>query len=168
AQQADNMTDRWAALTILNELDCPQRTEALNTFYSDFEQDPLTLDKWFALQAGSSLPQAVARIESLLAHPRYDARNPNRVRAVLGSFMQQNMRGFHQSDGSAYGLVIRELRSLDVQNPQLTARLAQPLTRWQRLAEPWRSVLRAALTELAQSRLSADLYEVVHKGLSPA
>ncbi|MGH8529560.1 MAG: DUF3458 domain-containing protein, partial [Nevskiales bacterium] len=167
AQQADNMTDRWAALTILNELDCPQRVLALNTFYSDFEQDPLTLDKWFALQASSPLPQAVARIEILLAHPRYDARNPNRVRAVLGTFTQQNLRGFHQSDGSAYRLVIRELQRLDTQNPQLVARLAQPLTRWQRLAEPWRSVLREALAELAKSRLSGDLYEVVHKGLRP-
>ncbi len=168
SQQADNMTDRWAALAVLNEVDCPQRDQALEAFYSDFEQDPLTLDKWFALQAMSPLPNAVERIESLLAHSQYDARNPNRVRAVLGSFTQQNLRGFHQADGSAYRLAIRELHRLDAQNPQLAARLAQPLTHWQRLAEPWRAVVKTALTELAKSRLSADLYEVVHKGLSLA
>ncbi len=166
ARSTDNMTDRWAALAALNERDSAERAAALAAFYRDFEQDPLTLDKWFALQAAAPLPGAAERVEALRAHPRYDARNPNRVRAVLGSFTQQNMRGFHAADGSAYRLLARELLQLDPQNPQLTARLAQPLTRWQRLAEPWRSAMRETLAQLATGKLSGDLYEVVHKGLA--
>ncbi len=167
-QQADNMTDRWAALSVLNELACPERAQALDRFYADFAHDPLTLDKWFALQAGSPLPEAVARVERLLLHPQYDARNPNRIRAVLASFAQQNLRGFHQADGSGYQLFAEQVHRLDAQNPQLGARLAQPLTRWQRLAEPWQSAMHGVLRSLSRQRLSADLYEVVHKGLQAA
>ena len=51
---------------------------ALAHFYDRWKEEPLVVDKWFALQAASSRPDTLARVRSLLAHPNFDARNPNR------------------------------------------------------------------------------------------
>src|SRR5262245_21835092 len=45
-----NMTDVQAALTVLADLDCPERAAALTRFYDTWLQDDLVTDKWFALQ----------------------------------------------------------------------------------------------------------------------
>ena len=50
-QAADNMTDRMAALSTLSLCDVPERAAALDDFYARYRDDPLIVDKWFALQA---------------------------------------------------------------------------------------------------------------------
>ena len=50
---ADNMTDRQGALGVLVSLHAPERQAALDAFYERFRDDPLVLDKWFALQAAA-------------------------------------------------------------------------------------------------------------------
>ena len=58
---AQNMTDVLAALGILSSVDCPERLDALAAFYQAWRHDPLVLDKWFAIQALSSLPGTLER-----------------------------------------------------------------------------------------------------------
>ena len=53
---AQNMTDVLAALGVLSGVDTIERTEALAAFYTAWHNDPLVLDKWFAIQALSPLP----------------------------------------------------------------------------------------------------------------
>jgi aminopeptidase N len=48
--KANNMTDRLAALAILNRYDSQHREQALDAFYDQFKDDPLVVQKWFALQ----------------------------------------------------------------------------------------------------------------------
>ena len=84
---------------------CPARTEALQDFYERYESDPLIIDKWLGLQA--MIPEAgtLDRVRALTAHPAFSMNNPNRVRALIGSFAQGNPTQFNRADGA--GLRIR-------------------------------------------------------------
>jgi len=99
---ADNMTDRQAALRILADLDAPERGRAFDAFHRAWRHDPLMLDKWFTLQALSSLPDTLARVKALAEHEDFTLANPNRVRALAAAFAMRNPRAFHAADGGGY------------------------------------------------------------------
>ena len=164
---ADNMTDAMGALGPINHCDCPQREEVLEHFYQRWQDRPLVVDKWFALQATSELPGALERVEGLLAHPAFDPRNPNRFRALVGAFARGNPLAFHRRDGAGYRFVADQVRRLDPLNPQVAARLAGAFSRWRRYEPERRGYMQAALEGLlAQEGLSRDTYEVVSKSLA--
>ena len=87
---ADNMTDSMAALTALANTHCPERFEALDKFYAKWKDESLVMDKWFAVQATCRLPDTLSTVRRLLSHPAFNLKNPNKVRAVIGSFCQGN------------------------------------------------------------------------------
>ena len=84
------MTDVLAALSVLAEIDGPARDAALDAFHARWRGDDLVLDKWFAIQAMSALPDAIDAVRALYAHPDFDLKNPNRVRALVGAFASGN------------------------------------------------------------------------------
>jgi aminopeptidase N len=65
----------------------PERRAALAAFYQRWQDDPLVVDKWFALQARSSLPGTIAAVRADPA-PAFTRANPNRLRALIGTFSQ--------------------------------------------------------------------------------
>jgi aminopeptidase N len=164
--QAGNMTDALAALAALNRIQCPQRDEALQHFHDRWQHDPLVMDKWFALQATSSLPETLAQVKALMNHRLFDLSNPNKVRALIGSFAMRNPLHFHAQDGSGYQFLTENVLQLDAMNPQIASRMVRPLMSW-RHYEPVRSGLMKAQLELikAHEGLSGDVYEIVSKSL---
>jgi aminopeptidase N len=162
-----NMTDVLAALAVLADLDRPEREEALAHFYEIWRHDDLVVDKWFALQARSSLPQTLMHVRALSAHPAFDRKNPNRVRALVGAFAQGNQLRFHEASGAGYAFLADEVITLDAFNPTIAARLVQPLGAWRR-HEPGRQALMRRELErvLATPGLSKNTYEMVSKSLA--
>ncbi|MCX8049747.1 MAG: aminopeptidase N [Methylohalobius sp.] len=166
-EQARNLTDGLAALKIIVHTAHPAQAQCLAAFYRRFQAEPLVLDKWFALQATSPQPGALERVKALLAHPDFDLGRPNRVRAVLGAFSRQNPVHFHAPDGSGYALLTEYLLKLDRLNPQLAARLAQPLTAWRRYDSTRQQHMRTELSRLLEAPgLSKDLFEIASKALA--
>ncbi len=164
---AANMTDVLAALAVLTDIDCPERAAALDAFYRRWESDPLVTDKWFALQARSSLPGTVEAVRALAQHPAFNRANPNRVRALIGAFTQGNQLHFHAKSGEGYALLADEVLALDPGNPTLAARLVQPLGQWRRYDAARQGLMRAQLDRiLATSGLSPNTYEMVSKSLA--
>ena len=166
--QADNMTERMAALGVLVAHD---RAEGpLADFHGRWRRDPLVLDKWFAVQAQLTPPeQAVATIERLAGHPDFDWKNPNRLRSLIGTFAVANPAGFHAADGSGYRLLVDWLIRLDPVNPQTTARLATALGTWRRFDERRKAMMRGELERLAErDGLSRDTAEIVGRLLRDA
>lgn len=162
---ADNMTDRMASLRILADLDVVARREALEDFYRRFEADALVLDKWFALQSASALPDTLQTVEALLTHPKFTLKNPNRVRALIGAFTGNQVR-FHAADGAGFTFLADRVLELDKINPQVAARLLTPLGRWRRFDEGRQRAMKAELTRiLAAQDLSRDVYEIASKSL---
>jgi aminopeptidase N len=163
---AGNMTDRMAALTILNDLDAPERAKALGEFYDMFEHDSLVIDKWFALQAASSLGETLPVIKTLTGHHAFTIDNPNRVRALVGTFAMANQVRFNAEDGSGYAFLADFVLRLDPQNPQVAARLLGAFKSWRILEPARRSHAAAQLKRVADSGdISRDVYEIATKSL---
>ncbi len=164
---ADNMTDSIAALASLRDGASAERDDLYARFESRWRDEPLVLDKWFALQATSLREDTLARVRSLLAHPRFNARNPNRVRSLVGAFALRNFARFHAADRSGYAFVAEQALALDPLNPQLAATLAGAFNLWKRFAEPRRESMRRQLERIAAApRLSPDVYEVASRTLA--
>ena len=162
---AHNMTDVQGSLILLVNLDTPGRDQALEQFYKTWRTDPLVLDKWFAVQALSQRDDALDCIEQLTQHPDFHVTNPNRVRALLGAFTQNQLR-FHQNDGRGYRLIADFVLQIDPENPQLAARLVSAFNSFRRFDEERQSQIKTQLTRIAdQPGLSKDVFEIVQRAL---
>jgi aminopeptidase N len=162
---ATNMTDMMAGLAALTRIESSLRERAFTHFHDRFRGDPLVLDKWMGLQAGSPLPETATAVAALMKHPAFDIKNPNRVRALIGAFAANHLR-FHDSSGSGYRLVGQAIRTLDPINPLVAARLAGAFEIWRRYDGKRQTLIRAELEAiLAQKGLSPNLFEVSGKML---
>ncbi|HEY7945754.1 MAG: aminopeptidase N [Burkholderiales bacterium] len=163
----DNMTDSIAALAALNDTNADVRAIALARFESRWRDNPLVMDKWLALQATSCRADTLDRVRSLLSHPAYDPRNPNRIRSLVGAFAQSNLPAFHAADGSGYAFVADQVLSIDRGNPQVAARVVSAFNRWRRFDGARGVLQRAALERIAAApALSTDVAEVVAHSLA--
>jgi aminopeptidase N len=163
---ADNMTDRQGALGILVSLDAPERQVALDAFYERFRDDPLVLDKWFALQAAAQRSDTVDQVLKLAGHANFAMTNPNRLRSLAGTF-GANHWAFHSPDGRGYAFLAEMIIAADKLNPQVAARLVTPFGRWRRFEPKRAELMRQALERvIATLGLSKDVFEQVSKSLA--
>lgn len=165
-RSGDNMTNRLAALKeIAFHADGALRDETLAKFYRDWRHETLVVNQWFLLQAAIPDSDALSRVQSLMAHPDFDLRNPNKVRALVGGFAGQNPVNFHRIDGSGYRLLGDVVTRLNRLNPQIASRLLAPLTKWRNYVGR-AHLMQAELERLAREPdLSPDVFEVVTKSL---
>ncbi len=162
---ADNMTDAIAALTALANVDCPERQPALDAFHAKWQREPLVVDKWLAVQAGSRLPGTLARVSELLSHPAFDIKVPNKVYALIRAFLSNHVR-FHAADGAGYAFLADQVIALNALNPQVAARMARGFDRWRKFDEDRQGKARAALERIRDSQgLTRDVAEIVGKSL---
>ncbi|WP_349616607.1 aminopeptidase N [Azotobacter salinestris] len=166
-QATDNMTERLAALAVLvNSPFEEEKAKALALFADYFQDDPLVMDQWFSVQAGCPLPGGLERVQALMEHPAFTLKNPNKVRALIGAFANQNHVNFHRADGLGYRFLADQVIMLNALNPQIAARQLAPLTRWRKYDEARQALMKAELERiLASGELSSDVYEVVSKSL---
>ena len=166
---ANNMTDRFGAMAALVNAGSHLAGVALDRFYAMFKHDDLVLDKWFALQCGriDRGGDVLESVKRLLAHPDFSIKNPNRARSVLSTYCQGNPAAFHRADAGGYVLWAEKVIELDAFNPQVAARLARALDRWEILAEPYKAAARIAIERIAaKPDLSSDVREVVSRALA--
>jgi aminopeptidase N len=163
---ARTMTERLAALRALVHFDAPGASAAVAAFRERHAADPLVTDKWIAIVASRPHPDTLADVEALLATPWWKATNPNRVRALVGSFARGNPLGFHRRDGAGYRFVAGQVDALDKLNPQVAARLLGGFESWRRLVEPQRALARAALASLEGRLASSDGRDLLQRLLA--
>jgi len=164
---ADNMTDRMAALETLSLHDRPERAAALDDFYKRYADDPLVIDKWLALQAVIPEPTTLDRVQALTQHPAFSIANPNRIRALIGTFAQANHTQFNRSDGKGYDFVADFVVALDPKNPQVAARLMGAFRSWRALEATRRARAEVALRGVAAApALSPDLGDIIARTLA--
>ncbi len=164
AQNATNMTESMAALSILSLMGNAAYDQALQRFHKRWKNEALVMNKWFSLQASSPHPETLARISELVAHPLFSMQNPNRVRSVFGAFAHGNQVRFNDASGKGYQLVADAVIELDGFNPQIASRLLGAFESW-RMFEPKRQALAEAALKrvLAKSGLSPDVFEIATK-----
>jgi aminopeptidase N len=166
-RNADNMTDRMAALETLAAHDRPERAAAFDDFYARYAEDPLVVDKWFTLQAVIPEPATLDRVRALMRHPAFSAANPNRIRALIGTFAQANHTQFNRRDGAGYDFVADFVLELDAKNPQVAARLMSAFRSWRALEAQRRGRAEATLRRVAaMPALSPDVHDIVARTLA--
>ena len=165
---AANMTDRLAALAILAHRfpGTEAAKKALADFFERFEDDDLVLDKWFALQATVPAHNSVEAVAGLVEHDKFSLKNPNRVRAVIGTFAAGNPLAFHRADGAGYRWVAEKIIALDKLNPQVAARLATTFRSWKNYEPERRGHAESALRQiLSAGPLSTDVNDILERSL---
>ena len=164
--QGGNMTDVIAALSLLANLDLPERVTSLAAFHARWQGEALVIDKWLQVQATSRLPGTAARVRQLMQHAAFDLKNPNKVYALLRSFCAANPRHFHAADGSGYALAAEVIIALQAMNPQVAARLARSFDRWRQFDAVRRGHAQAALERIAACEdLARGVAEIVGNAL---
>ena len=163
---ADNMTDRIAALSALADINQPQREEAFDDFYERFKGYPLVVDKYFSLQASATRTDIIQNLKILNKHTDFNIKNPNRVRSIYAAFAMNNPVGFHAVDGSGYTFLTDGIIELNLINPQIAARLLTPMREWRRYTDDRQEHMKACLERiLATPDLSPDVFEIASKSL---
>lgn len=160
---ATNMTEKLAALRGLAGLEGAARDTALADFERTWKFNPLVMDKWFGVQAGTG---DAATVSKLAAHPDFDMGNPNRVRSVAAAFAMQNLSGFHAPDGSGYEVIEGIILKADKVNPALGARLLTAFEQWRILEPKAKAEAEACLRRLQAADLSKNSADIVSRALS--
>jgi aminopeptidase N len=168
-KDAGNMTDRFGALAALVASRSVHAAPALEKFHALFKQEALVIDKWFALQAGSSdlNGDVLPKVRGLMQHADFNLKNPNRARSLIFSYCSANPAAFHRADAAGYVYWADQVLALDAINPQVAARLARALDRWKKLAQPYQDAAKHAIERVAaKADLSKDVREVVSRALA--
>jgi aminopeptidase N len=166
---ANNMTDRFNALSALVVSGHALAKEALAKFHALFKGEALVIDKWFALQAAAPDHggQILPSVRLLMQHPDFTLRNPNRARSLIFSYCSANPAAFHRLDAAGYVFWSERVIELDAINPQVAARLARAMDRWRKLAPAYQSAAQMALERVAaKADLSNDVREVITRALA--
>ena len=159
-----SMTLARSGLRALQCHDCPERAAALAAFHDRWQERPVILDAWFALEASAPFGDGVARVRQLMEHPRFDPAAPNVLRAVLGGFAGNALQ-FHAADGRGYRFMAEQIAAVDQRNAITASRMAKVFSRWQSYGPERSARMREALEQLAAAPLSANTAEVVQQCL---
>ncbi len=169
--EADNLTDRLAALTAIVHSPAPIKASVLLQVAREWQGEPLLMNKWFSLQATAPThagePAALERVKVLLRHGAYSEKNPNNVNALVLGFCNGNPAEFHRPDGSGYAFWVEQVMRLDRINPIVAARIARTLERWRRYTPDRGRRMREALEAVAaHAEISRDVREIVDRALA--
>jgi len=162
-QQSVTMTDRIAALDLL-ENHAPKEAEAyLNEFYEEYHGDTLVMNKYFSILAAADREDVLDRVQVLQNDPVYDVKVPNLVRSLIGVFAR-NMPHFHASTGAGYHFIADKIIELDSINPMIAAGLAGAFKSYPRLGILHHELMCNELQRiLLTEKLSKNVFEIVEK-----
>ena len=165
-KNAHFMTDKLSALAILCNSDQDDlKAAALEAFYQQFQAQPLSMDKWFLVQASSKNQDTRVKVQELMQHPRFNLKNPNKVYNLLLTF-SQNIAAFHDQEGLGYAFIAEVIQMLDPINPIVAARFVRSLMNYKRFCAPYQALMQAELIKLSKLNLSSDSREIIMKSLS--
>jgi aminopeptidase N len=163
---AGNMTDAIGGLNALMLIGGAEYEKALEDFYAKWQSEPLVVDKWFAIQARDPDETALGRVIGLTAHPAFDAKNPNRLRALVSTFANFNPVRFHDPSGAGYRFLADQILAVDRYNPMTAARLVDPLGGWRRYTPELGQLMKAELERILKAEgLSKNVFELVTRAL---
>ncbi|EFN58926.1 hypothetical protein CHLNCDRAFT_19903 [Chlorella variabilis] len=163
---ATNMTDEINALAALDRAGGGSALPAaLTGFYQKWEQEPLVLLKWLALQAGSNVAGNVAAVRRLMAHPAFHITNPNSCYSLFLGFARSPVN-FHAADGSGYEFMGDVVLQLDKINHQVASRMVSAFTTFKNYDQQRQALMRAQLQRIMDTEgLSDNVFEIVSKSL---
>jgi aminopeptidase N len=166
-QHATNMTDRFAALSAAVGSWTDDAPALLGEFRTLYTADPLVFDKWLALTAMAPDGGVLDRLKALLADPAFPRNNPNRLRALMGTFAAANPTQFARLDGEGFRFVTAFVADVDPRNPQVAAGVLTAFRSWQSYEPTRRAAAENALKSLQESaQLSRNTSDILARTLA--
>jgi len=170
-KSANNMTDTMAALSAIVHSASSSakdlKEECLHDFYQCWKNESLVVNQWFAVQASCPLPGTLKKVKELLQHEAFDINNPNKLRSLIGGFAMRNPVNFHERSGAGYTFLADQIIELNKRNPQIAARLINPLVKWKKYDKARQSLMCDQLRRIQREpHLSPDVFEVLSKSLT--
>ena len=165
---SDNMTLSSIGLKSLCQGNSENSIKYLNNFYLKWEDNSLVLEKWFEMMSSLNIGgKGINFVKKLLLHEKFDYKNPNKLRSVLGIFQKENTLLFHANDSSGYNFISDQIILIDTKNPQAASRLILPLTRFNNYSNLRKGKMKQALNKIyKKNNLSPDLSEILSKALN--
>jgi len=165
-EAAQDLTEHALAMGALMLTSAPERKKALEDFITRFGDDHLLVNAWLGWQAAWPHEKTIEKVRELMKSPWFSLANPNRVRALTGTFAAANPVAFHAASGAGYALVADTVMELDGINPQVAARLASAFRSWRTLEPVRRGKAKEALERIrTRPALSADTRDIVTRML---
>ncbi len=162
-RDATNMSDRFGALGVITAVWTDDAPALLADFRTRFGDDPLVFDKWLALSASPPQDETLERVRAILAEPDFPRNNPNRLRALVGSFASGNAVQFARADGAGFRFITDFVADVDKRNPQVASRILTAFRTFRNYEPTRRAAAETALRSLAEagglSRNTADILE---------
>ncbi len=147
-KNATNMTDTMAAMQAANSAQLSCREHLMSDYSQKWKHDGLVMDKWFQLQGTNPDKEALSVIKETMAHEAFSMKNPNRVRSLVGSFMNMNPVAFHSKTGDGYKFAGGILRELNDSNPQVASRLLDPFLKLKKYDQHRQKLIKDELVSL--------------------
>ncbi|MGC1508094.1 aminopeptidase N [Ketobacter sp.] len=164
-KQACNMTDQLSAFKALVHSSRSEKSQVIEQFYQRWSNESLVVDQWFMVQASAPQADTLERVKELMNHTAFDMTSPNKIRALIGAFCNNNPVNFHNEDGSGYAFLADQIIALNKLNPQVASRMAVIMTRWANFDQARAGLIKQQLSRVQSEPLSPDVYEVVTKAL---
>jgi len=165
-EKTHNMTDKVSSLSILSDTDSKLKGLAFETFYNQWKDNNLVIDKWFAIQAMADRKDVPELVMNLIQHPDFTYKNPNRLRSLISNFSAGNPRWFHRQDGLGYKILADVILKVNDINPSTAARLTTPFKQWKNYDSSRKSLMENELKRiLSYEGVSKDVYEIVSRSL---
>ncbi len=163
---ANNMTDQMGALNAMVNYKNAIRETMFDSFYQQWSDTALVVDKWFSAQASASYPDALKEILALEQHKAFNLMNPNRARSLIGAF-QANSVVFHDTSGKGYEFLADKVMELDSFNPQIASRMAGAFLNWKKLVPELGESMKAQIQRIqSKPDLSNDVAELMSSCLA--
>lgn len=161
------MTDSMGALKVAVNAQLASADDLLETFYSQWQQEPLVVNKWLSVQAARPGFDALDTVRRLTKHEAFDITNPNKVRALFNMFAAWNPVGFHGGGKPAYSFIADQVLRLNELNPQVAARLVGAFNHWRKFDGEARLEMQQQLQRIQMaSGLSRAVADIVNKSLA--
>jgi len=158
-----NMTNRMAALDLLENYAPTLAADALDDFYQKHCHDTLIMNKYFSLRASSRREGTLERVKELQNDAAYDMKVPNLVRSLIGTFAR-NLVAFHAPCGSGYEFVADKVIEIDAFNPQIASGLGGAFKSYGKLSPLPKAKMGIELERIKNHpNLSNNVYEIVTK-----
>ena len=163
--QADNMTNRLAAMSAIKDIPGNERDAVFTDFYERFKDDSLTIQKWFGMQAATKDDQVIDILRDVMDSAVFNWENPGHVGSTAGGFIA-NYEQFHRPDGAGYDFIADVIIKMDSINPVTAGRYVEALGRWGNYSEDHQKLMIAALEKIASKPdLSTPVADKVFKSL---
>lgn len=162
-ETSSTMTDKIAALDILENITQKESDVVLSHFYDKYKDDTLVMNKYFSILSASNRDGVLDRVKALQNDEVYDEKVPNLVRSLIGVFAR-NYKHFHSKDGLGYKFVANKIIEIDKINAQMASALCGAFKIYEKMNSQNKTLMEVELKRVISTHsLSKNSYEILSK-----